>query len=209
MADQTEQAAPVDWQATAKQRERELKTVGEARHRAEQELARLHEGEETTEGHDPAVMYTNGQWLYRFNRDDPAERLQVIEALRREAARGSNCFLMAHEKRLSEPSQTAVNKSADCADIVFSRHQGRGITIDTAPTHTRIHLTALLDRYAYLHMPTPDTIAFADQVLYRVTGYTEGALELELVEDWRPAPTVQLPLTDEQAAEIKTRWKEK
>lgn len=32
-----EQAAPVDWQAIAKQRERELKNVGEARHRAEQE----------------------------------------------------------------------------------------------------------------------------------------------------------------------------
>lgn len=34
-----EQAAPVDWQAIARQRERELKTVGEARHAAEQQLA--------------------------------------------------------------------------------------------------------------------------------------------------------------------------
>lgn len=35
--DAKEQGAPVDWQAIAQQRERELKTVGEARHRAETE----------------------------------------------------------------------------------------------------------------------------------------------------------------------------
>lgn len=76
---------------------------------------------------------------------------------------------------------------AEYADIVFTRHRGQGITVDEAPARTRIHLQALMDRYAYLHMPTPDTIAFADQVLYRITGYTDSALELELVEDWRPA----------------------
>ena len=36
-----EQAAPVDWQAVVKRRERELRTVGEARHRAEQQRDRL------------------------------------------------------------------------------------------------------------------------------------------------------------------------
>lgn len=97
---------------------------------------------------------------------------------------------------------------AEYADIVFTRHQGRAITVDgPAPARTRIHLQALMDRYAYLHMPDPQTIVFADQVVYRITGYDEGKLTLELVEDWRPAPTVQLPLTDEQAAEIKARWK--
>lgn len=35
--DTEEQGAPTDWQATARQRERELKTAGEARHQAEQE----------------------------------------------------------------------------------------------------------------------------------------------------------------------------
>lgn len=95
------------------------------------------------------------------------------------------------------------------ADIVFTRHQGQAITVDgPAPQRTRIQLQALMDRYAYLHMPTADTIVFADQVVYKVTGYRDSALELELVEDWRPAPTVQQPLTEEQAAEIKTRWKE-
>ncbi|MEU6279764.1 hypothetical protein [Streptomyces sp. NPDC047028] len=36
-----EQGAPVDWQAIAKQRERELKTVGNARHRAEAAIMRV------------------------------------------------------------------------------------------------------------------------------------------------------------------------
>ncbi|MEU1272961.1 hypothetical protein [Streptomyces sp. NPDC005799] len=42
VAEQTaEQSAPVDWQAIGKRRERELKTVGEARRRAEQAIARV------------------------------------------------------------------------------------------------------------------------------------------------------------------------
>lgn len=95
------------------------------------------------------------------------------------------------------------------ADIVFTRHRGQAITVDHAPPHARIDLRVLADRYAYLHMPDDQTIVFADQVVYRITGYTDGQLELELVEDWRPAPTVQLPLSDEEAADIKTRWQEK
>ncbi|MFJ8784991.1 hypothetical protein [Streptomyces sp. NPDC102476] len=93
-------------------------------------------------------------------------------------------------------------------DVVFTRHRGHAITVDTAPERTRISLHALLDRYAYLHMPDEQTIVFADQVVYRITGYDAGTLELELVEDWRPAPGIQLPLTDEEAAEIKAKWKE-
>lgn len=82
----------------------------------------------------------------------------------------------------------------DHTDIVFKRHQGQAITIEgEAPARTRISLHVLVDRYAYLHMPDPQTIVFADQVVYRITGYDEGTLTLELVEDWRPAPTVQLP----------------
>lgn len=93
--------------------------------------------------------------------------------------------------------------------IVFTRHRGRGITVDEAPPRARMDLQVLANRYAYLHMTAPDVIVFADQVVYRITGYTDGALELELVEDWRPAPAVQLPLTEEQAEDIKARWKEK
>lgn len=96
------------------------------------------------------------------------------------------------------------------ADIVFKRHQGQAITIEgEAPARTRIQMQALMDRYAYLHMPDPQTIVFADQVVYRITGYDDGALLLELVEDWRPAPGIQTPLTVEQAEEIKAAWKEK
>lgn len=40
--DAKEQGAPTDWQAIAQQRERELKTVGEARHRAETERDQMH-----------------------------------------------------------------------------------------------------------------------------------------------------------------------
>lgn len=93
--------------------------------------------------------------------------------------------------------------------IVFTRHRGHGVTIDHAPTHARLEVRVLTDRNAYLYMPASDQIVFADQVVYRITGYTDGALELELAEDWRPAPTVQTPLTDEQAEDIKARWKEK
>jgi len=39
--DEQEQAAPVDWQDVVKRRERELKQVGEARHRAETERDQL------------------------------------------------------------------------------------------------------------------------------------------------------------------------
>jgi hypothetical protein len=70
---------------------------------------------------------------------------------------------------------------------VFTRHRGRAVTIDEAPARTRIALEVLADRHAYLHTPTADTIVFADQVVYRVTGWdpVAGALTLELVEDWR------------------------
>jgi hypothetical protein len=74
------------------------------------------------------------------------------------------------------------------ADIVFTRHRGQAITVDEAPPRARISLHVLADRYAYLHMPDPQTIVFGDQVVYRITGYRDGALELELVEDWRPLP---------------------
>lgn len=95
------------------------------------------------------------------------------------------------------------------AAIKFTRHRGQAITVDEAPPRARLDIRVIADRYAYLHMPDAQTVVFADQVVYRITGYTDGQLELELAEDWRPAPTVQQPLTDEQAAELKTRWKEK
>jgi hypothetical protein len=105
--DQQEQAAPVDWQAVVQRRERELKQVGEARHQAEQErdcayreLARLRAGEE--DGWDPAAYPTPGQWIARFNNATPAERHDAAKWAIEDSQRASNCFLMAHEKRLNE-----------------------------------------------------------------------------------------------------------
>lgn len=98
------------------------------------------------------------------------------------------------------------------ADIAFTRHRGSGITIDHAPPHTRLELRVLLDRYAYLHMPTPDTIVFADQVVYRITSFdpAAGLFTLELVEDWRKTNgvlTFDKRLTEAEAEEIKTLWR--
>lgn len=99
------------------------------------------------------------------------------------------------------------------ADIVFTRHRGRAITVDTtpAPARTRIALRAFADRYAYLHMPAPDQVVFADQVVYRVTGYdtATSALELELVEDWRTPVTLvveEKPLAAAEYEALKAKW---
>ena len=114
-------------------------------------------------------------------------------------------------------------------DIVFTRHRGKGITIDHAPTHTRLDPRVLADRNTYLRLPEPDVIVFADQVVYRITGFEDCWLLLELIEDWRPAAADEpkcavcltpvshhggricqrAPLTDEEDAELKTRWKER
>lgn len=102
-----------------------------------------------------------------------------------------------------------MSSTTESTAITFTRHRGQAITVNEAPPKARLDIRVLADRYAYLHMPDAQTIVFADQVVYRITGYAEGALELELVEDWRPAPTVQQPLTDEEKDEIKTQWKEK
>lgn len=97
--------------------------------------------------------------------------------------------------------------------IIFTRHRGRGITIDHAPTHTRLDPRVLADRNTYLRMPTPDTIVFADQVVYRITSFDGSALLLELVEDWRPAttPPASEPAPSDPAAAyqaLRERWQQ-
>ncbi|MFD1656955.1 hypothetical protein ACFSL4_01570 [Streptomyces caeni] len=100
-----EQPAPVDWEAIARQRERELKTVGEARHRAEVERDQLRAGEEP--GWDPLTP-TPGQWIARWNRASAEERLDVAKRVIENAAKASECFLMNHEKRLDEDRKVWV-----------------------------------------------------------------------------------------------------
>jgi hypothetical protein len=87
------------------------------------------------------------------------------------------------------PGQPHTCRGPQFADLMFTRHRGKAITIDSAPARTRISVQALVDRYAYLTMPRPDVVVFADQVVYRVTGWdlASRSLELELLEDMRPA----------------------
>lgn len=100
--------------------------------------------------------------------------------------------------------------AAEFADLTFTRHRGKAITINSAPARTRISVQALVDRYAYLTMPRPDVIVFADQVVYRVTGWdlASRCLELELLEDWRRPVmlTSDKPLSGAEAEELKARW---
>lgn len=93
-------------------------------------------------------------------------------------------------------------------DIQLTRHLGYGLRVDTAPARSRMALTVLADMGWGARMQGEDCINIADQVLYRVTGYDPGTASLivELVEDWRPAPTAKLAQTE--VDEIKSRWQE-
>ncbi|MFH9072707.1 hypothetical protein [Streptomyces alboflavus] len=97
--------------------------------RAEAELDRLREGEEPYE--DPRVELSNGQWLYSFNRFDPARRLQIIDDMRRAAQLGSNCFLADHDTRLTDDRKAwvIVARIRDVVDemerITGARHWAR------------------------------------------------------------------------------------
>lgn len=106
------------------------------------ELDRLHAGEESTEGHDPAIDLTDGQWLHKFNQATPDKRLQTIHDLRTQAARGYDCFLMGHQQRLDENSHAWVALArirdviADMENITGARHWARILrtAIDDART---------------------------------------------------------------------------
>jgi hypothetical protein len=83
----------------------------------------------------------------------------------------------------------------DCpglGNIQVTRQLGRGLIVDEAPRRALMNL-GLLANYGYgLTMQGNDLISVADQVLYQVVGYDPetASLVLELVEDWRPAPTI-------------------
>lgn len=96
----------------------------------------------------------------------------------------------------------------DLGDIAVTRQLGYGLIVTDAPRRARMDL-ALLSEHGYgLTMASNDQINIADQVLYQVTGYDaeSASLLLELVEDWRPKPTVALSEADLE--DIKARWRE-
>lgn len=83
-----EQAAPVDWQAIARQRERELKKVGEARHRAETAVAELAQAIRLTReyvGEELLPPIEGWSWYDALRRHAPHE---LPDAAPAEAANG-------------------------------------------------------------------------------------------------------------------------
>lgn len=93
-------------------------------------------------------------------------------------------------------------------EIQVTRQLGHGLIVTAAPPRARMGLALLANRSHGLTMVNADQINIADQVLYQVVGYDpeQAALLLELVEDWRPAPTAKL--SEAEAEEIKSRWRE-
>lgn len=97
-------------------------------------------------------------------------------------------------------------------EIQVARQRGRGVIVDHAPARALLGLRIIRDLAwpaNIAEVGDPDLVNIADQVLYRVIGYDPGqaSLIVELVEDWRPAPTVKL--SQSEAAEIRSRWQER
>lgn len=70
--------------------------------------------------------------------------------------------------------------------IIVHREGDKAVIVE-APPRAAIALELLFEERALIAMPGPDLIDLARQVVYRVTGYLDGMLTLELVEDRRPA----------------------
>ena len=100
----------------------------------------------------------------------------------------------------------------DCpgiGEIQVTRHLGRGVIVEAAPQRALLGLRIIRDLAwpaNIVNDSAPDLVNIADQVLYRVVGYDAGhaSLVVELVEDWRPVPTVRLSEVDVE--EIRARW---
>jgi hypothetical protein len=139
------------------------------------------------------------------------------------ACRGASLFLGdgGHVtcSRLDCPNPTLADEQlhgetgqSDIGEIQVTRQRGRGVVVGHAPARALIGLRIIRD----LAWPAniagvgdPDLVNIADQVLYRVVGYDAGTASLivELVEDWRPAPTVKLSEADVE--KIRSRWRER
>ena len=81
------------------------------------ELDRLRAGEEP--GWDPLTEPTPGQWIARWNRATPQERLRVAEAVMRDADTARHCLLMAHEKHAEQQRDQLAAALAEIL-LVFS-----------------------------------------------------------------------------------------
>ncbi|MCX5587579.1 hypothetical protein [Streptomyces erythrochromogenes] len=63
-------------------------------------LAALHEGEEPDS--DPLAEPTPAQWLWRWNRATPEQRLEAAATFMANVAQAKRCRFMHHEARLAE-----------------------------------------------------------------------------------------------------------
>jgi hypothetical protein len=73
----------------------------EALGRARNQLAALHQGELPPDA-DEAVALTPAQWLWRWNRATPEQRLERIAQIQEEAEAARRCHLMQHEREIQE-----------------------------------------------------------------------------------------------------------
>jgi hypothetical protein len=105
-----------------------------------------------------------------------------------------------------QPGITTPHDCPGIGEIQLTRKLGHGLIVETAPPRTRMALAVLANTGWGARVQGADCINIGDQVLYRVTGYDpeHAALLLELVEDWRPAPTATL--TEADVEELKERW---
>ncbi|MFF5445449.1 hypothetical protein [Streptomyces sp. NPDC012888] len=95
------------------------------RQRAEQAevaLALLHAGEEPHL--DEHTVPTPAQWIWRWNRATPEQRLEVTERIIAEAERASTCLLMAHEKRLPDAEAALARVRALATDAMTHHAAG-------------------------------------------------------------------------------------
>jgi hypothetical protein len=166
-----------------------------------------------TAHNSPAAETSDADTLARV-RDIEARLWENADA--REMPVSAVCHSIALDLRAAregaEHRPTEPHDHPGIGEIQVSRQRGRGVIVDHAPARALIGLRIIRD----LAWPAniagvgdPDLVNIADQVLYRVVGYDAGTASLivELVEDWRPAPTVKLSEADVE--EIRSRWRER
>jgi len=93
------------------------------RDEARTELARLHEGEEPHE--DEATVPTPAQWIWRWNRATPAERLDAARRAMGDADAALRCFMQDHHMTASRLRAQIAGEQRTSADLNTELHRVR------------------------------------------------------------------------------------
>lgn len=106
-----------DWIATALAavRDTEMQRLRDRVAELEQQLARLHAGEEPH--HEPAVVATPAQWIRRWNRANPHVRLEVAARVLADGDRAYRWVLGNHESQLDADRRRAERAEAALARV--------------------------------------------------------------------------------------------